>query len=285
MVSNVIISLSFLHGVIFCSQFTLGPYIYIRIYPLPACFFFQCTDWLIIHTSVHCYPQTSVYIDIPVFLLSRAHHGPSLDSHVSNEYNQSINPTVSLFTDGSGADGKAAGASTTDKGAVTWGEVEPVGTTYLGTMVLVQADGERAGVVRALKTHQDTPQITILTDSMAALSTAINLSKGTPARSGIERTLATQLAIPYRQETQCLMPPVQRGSNRRAHCFTLRGALARESPSQRGQYVEGFGQPDMRSRGERAMERSPELFILSLRFPQLKPLAYIFSIVILGTVI
>jgi len=56
----------------------------------------------------------------------------------------------------------------TDRGAVSWGKPDPAGVIYLEEMASV-AGGERAGIIRALKAHTETPEITILTDSMAAV--------------------------------------------------------------------------------------------------------------------
>ena len=67
----------------------------------------------------------------------------------------------------------------TDKGAVSWGEIEPTASVYLGKKASV-ASRESAGAMSALKAHSETPEITILTDSMAALSTKSSTSpKGT----------------------------------------------------------------------------------------------------------
>jgi len=91
------------------------------------------------------------------------------------------NPTaIVVFTDGSGPDGKAAGGAITDRGATIWGEIHPSKTTHLGKMASV-ADGERVGVANALQLHPNTGEITILTDSLAALTTTMNLSKGHPS--------------------------------------------------------------------------------------------------------
>jgi len=101
------------------------------------------------------------------------------------------NPTATLaYTDGSGLDGKAAGGAITDKGAVTLGEVEPTNAVCLGKRASV-ADGERAGVMSALQAHSDTSEITTLTDSLTALTSTMNLSKGHPAKSGIEGIIST----------------------------------------------------------------------------------------------
>ena len=53
------------------------------------------------------------------------------------------------------------------------------------------ADSERRGVLEALQTSED--MLLILTDSMAAKATAINLSKGAAPRSPIERDIKVAL--------------------------------------------------------------------------------------------
>ena len=81
---------------------------------------------------------------------------------------KSNNPTAPMvYTDGSGADGKAAGGAITYKGATTCGEVHPSKTTYLGKKASV-ADGERMGIANALQSHPNTEETTILTDSLTA---------------------------------------------------------------------------------------------------------------------
>ena len=61
---------------------------------------------------------------------------------------------------------------------------------YLGPITTV-ADSERRGVLEALQTDED--MLLILTDSMAAKSTAINLSRGAAPRSQIERDIKAAL--------------------------------------------------------------------------------------------
>ena len=67
---------------------------------------------------------------------------------------------------------------------------------YLGPISTV-ADSQRRGVLEALQTIDD--MLLILTDSMAAKSTAINLAKGAAARSQIERDIKEAL---QRQQAQ-----------------------------------------------------------------------------------
>jgi len=110
-----------------------------------------------------------------------------------DENDQIQQPTATMvFTDGSGADGKAAGGAITDKGAATWGEINPSKTTYLGKKASV-ADGERMGIANALQLHANTEEITVLTDSLTALTSTINLAKGYPPRSKIERVISTHI--------------------------------------------------------------------------------------------
>ena len=61
---------------------------------------------------------------------------------------------------------------------------------YLGPITTV-ADSERRGVLKALLSDKD--MLLILTDSMAAKATAINLSKGAAPRSQIERNTKAAL--------------------------------------------------------------------------------------------
>ena len=61
---------------------------------------------------------------------------------------------------------------------------------YLGTGVTV-ADSERKGIARALASDED--MLLILTDSMAAKNTVINLAAGNPPRSQIERDIKQAL--------------------------------------------------------------------------------------------
>jgi len=103
------------------------------------------------------------------------------------------NPSATtIYTDGSGAENKAVGGAITDRGATTWGEIHPSKSTYLGKMASV-ADEERTGIANALQLHPNTREITILTDSLTALTTAMNLSKGHPPRSRIEKAISTHL--------------------------------------------------------------------------------------------
>ena len=61
---------------------------------------------------------------------------------------------------------------------------------YLGPTTTV-ADSERRGVLEALQSDDD--MLLILTDSMAAKATAINLSRGAPPRPQIERDIKARL--------------------------------------------------------------------------------------------
>ena len=61
------------------------------------------------------------------------------------------------------------------------------------------ADGERRGVTEALRSDQD--MLLALTDSMAAKATTINLARGAPPRSGINRDVKAAL---QRREAQHL---------------------------------------------------------------------------------
>ena len=61
---------------------------------------------------------------------------------------------------------------------------------YLGPISTV-ADSERRGVLEALQTDDD--MLLILTDSMAAKATAINLAKGAAPRSQFERDIKAAL--------------------------------------------------------------------------------------------
>jgi len=106
---------------------------------------------------------------------------------------KSNNRTATMvYTGGSGADGKVTGGAITDKGATTWSEMHPSKSTYLGKMAPV-ADGERTGIPNALQLHPNTKEITILTDSITAPTTTINLSKGHLPRSPIEKVISTLL--------------------------------------------------------------------------------------------
>ncbi|KAF8414594.1 hypothetical protein EV426DRAFT_722189 [Tirmania nivea] len=83
-----------------------------------------------------------------------------------------------LFTDGTGGkNGEVAAAAVThvtERGA------------YLGTLATV-ADGELKGITLALGSNAD--KLLVLTDSMASKQALLNLGKGAPPRSGIEREL------------------------------------------------------------------------------------------------
>jgi len=89
------------------------------------------------------------------------------------------NPRAQLIF--SEQDGKAAG-----------GEIEPSKSTYLGAKASV-AGGERVGILNALQIHLDNPEITTLSDSLTAIQSVLNVAKGHPARSGIERSIGTLL--------------------------------------------------------------------------------------------
>ncbi|KAF8422939.1 hypothetical protein EV426DRAFT_669791 [Tirmania nivea] len=83
-----------------------------------------------------------------------------------------------LFTDGTGGkNGEVAAAAVThvtERGA------------YLGTLATV-ADGEEKGITLALGSNAG--KLLILTDSMTSKQALLNLGKGAPPRSGIEREL------------------------------------------------------------------------------------------------
>ena len=57
---------------------------------------------------------------------------------------------------------------------------------YLGTRITV-ADSERKGIAAALERDED--MLLILTDSMTAKHTALNLAAGDPSRSQIEKDI------------------------------------------------------------------------------------------------
>ncbi|KAF8422182.1 hypothetical protein EV426DRAFT_706328 [Tirmania nivea] len=70
----------------------------------------------------------------------------------------------------------------------------PSGHKYLGDQSTV-ADAERAGIALALSAHRDNPMVLILSDSQAAISSAINISVNShPARSAIETAIMESLA-------------------------------------------------------------------------------------------
>lgn len=68
---------------------------------------------------------------------------------------------------------------------------------YLGPFSIV-ADGERRGILEALQSDED--MLLILTDSMVAKATVVNLARGAAPRSGIEREI--KAALQRRQESK-----------------------------------------------------------------------------------
>jgi len=140
------------------------------------------------------YPQLSLIYFLPLSIISIPPGHPKVEDKLAwVRAIRSKNPTATtVFTDGSGANGKTAGGAITDQGATTWGEIHPSKATYLGKMASV-ADGERTGIANALQLHPNTKEVTILTDSLTALTTTMNLSKGHPPRSQIEKVISTHL--------------------------------------------------------------------------------------------
>ena len=66
--------------------------------------------------------------------------------------------------------------------------------TYLGTMSTV-ADAERKGIQLSLESLSEDHTVLLLSDSQAAIDTVLNLTKGNPARSGIERDIKRLLNL------------------------------------------------------------------------------------------
>ena len=64
---------------------------------------------------------------------------------------------------------------------------------YLGTLASV-ADAGRLGIALSLESNLGQDMLLLLTDSMAAYNSALNLSRGSPPRSGIEIRIARALA-------------------------------------------------------------------------------------------
>lgn len=71
---------------------------------------------------------------------------------------------------------------------------------FLGTLASV-ADAERAGLALSLEHNRDNDQLLLLTDSMAAYNSALNLAAGNPPRSGLEIRLKQALTARRNMDT------------------------------------------------------------------------------------
>lgn len=95
------------------------------------------------------------------------------------------------YTDGTGRQGHAASAMFSEDRR---GNPTLRSSSYLGEEATV-ADGEREAIVLALKAHADTSMVAILSDSTAAILSALDISSGSnPPRSGIETKMGDLLA-------------------------------------------------------------------------------------------
>ena len=102
------------------------------------------------------------------------------------------------YSDGSGRGAKHAAASHTTSRRLD--EPPRTFTQYLGTLASV-ADAERLGLALSLEVNGEKDMLLLLTDSMAAYTSAINLAKGSPPRSGIESRIKQALKLRQHLDT------------------------------------------------------------------------------------